>query len=81
MTFDELEKIQPYCCNCVFWYRFTKSDDVTEGVGTCHRYPPVYDPTYEDGSEITVEDPSCFIQPPTGEEDWCGEFRSEWTSK
>lgn len=61
------------CCgHCQFWWNLHSKS----GLGRCHRYAPSY-PTV-----TTNPDGLVSPWPETGEEEWCGDFRSgQWAGR
>jgi len=57
------------CKNCKYFLDSVKTDvvPVGEGMGTCHRYPPI-----PDMNEYCIE--NC-VRPIVWDDGWCGEFQ------
>jgi hypothetical protein len=67
------------CKTCEFWKLFRKgAADEEESVGICRRFPPVLDLKYTvDVNGEPTDDPLCWAQPVTLEDNTCGEHKIE----
>lgn len=54
----------PLCKTCIYWCKKNGN------IGACLRFPPIPIPTQESKDMCAY--------PVTGENDWCGEFTSDW---
>lgn len=63
------------CCGCHYWVKFGPENarPGTQARGTCHRFPPVLDPSHQSVDGPT-ESATHWIYPVTEAFDGCGEM-------
>ena len=68
-----------FCGECLFWKIFAEAKsrpDAPSGLGSCCRYPPVLDHHYVAMVDNeSTDSSSCWANPVTEGDEWCGEFK------